>query len=568
MVQLDPAVSRPWLASYPEGVPPSFEYPKENLASLVAKAAARFPDSVAITFMDARITYGKLLDLIQRFAGVLRGLGLKKGDRVGVILPNIPQAVLAYHGTLWAGGVVVMCNPLYTERELAHQLADAEARIVLTLDLFYPKVRNIREEVGAEHVIVTRVHEFLPPLKRLLAPLVLKRKGQWQEVPAGERVLWLSQLLARETSRPPMAEANAMEDLACLQYTGGTTGLSKGVMLTHYNLLANAWQARLWLPNPREGEETVLAVLPLFHSFGQTVCMNTGFLLGANVVLVPRFDVHEVLELIQKERPSLFPGVPTMYVALINHPDVGKYNLSSIRACISGAAPLPLEVQQGFERITGGKLVEGYGLSEASPVTHANPIEGKRKIGTIGIPVPDTLARIVDPSDPRKVLPPGEPGELAVKGPQVMKGYWNRPEETAQTLVDGWLLTGDIATMDEEGYFQIVDRKKDIIIAGGFNIYPREVEEVLYQHPKVKEAVVVGIPDPYRGETVKAYIVPKEGETPTAEEIEAFCRERLAAYKVPKLWEFRKDLPKTMVGKILRRALREQEMAKGKGQAG
>jgi long-chain acyl-CoA synthetase len=363
--------------------------------------------------------------------------------------------------------------------------------------------------------------------------------------------------------RVQQAPIDPAKDLALLQYTGGTTGLSKGVMLTHGNLVANAHQGRAWFAKAELGKEVGMCALPIFHSYGQTVCMNLGIMLAGMLVLVPDpRDMSHLLKLVNETRPTLFPGVPTLYINMLNHPDLPKTDMTSIKFCFSGAAPLPLEVQEQFEAVTGGVLVEGYGLSETSPISHGNPLEGKRKIGTIGLPVPNTECKLVDVDDPSKEVEPPGPGELCIKGPQVMQGYWNKPEETAEVLRDGWLHTGDIAEMDEDGFFKIVDRKKDMIIVGGFNVYPRDVEEILYQNPKVRECAVVGIPGGKSGETVKAYIVVKDGETLTKEEIEAFSRERLTAYKVPKLWEFRDDLPKTMVGKVLRRALLDEEKAK------
>jgi long-chain acyl-CoA synthetase len=375
-------------------------------------------------------------------------------------------------------------------------------------------------------------------------------------------------LMASTITRAGEAEVDPAGDLALLQYTGGTTGSSKGVMLSHRNLRANTEQVRAWFPDADPGREVMMAVLPFFHAYGLTVCLLLGVRLGAALVLLPRFDLDQVMAAVDRHRPTLFPGVPTMYVAINNEVAKGGHDLSSIKACLSGAAPLPLEVAERFERYSGGRLVEGYGLSECSPVALANPIYGKRKAGTIGMPLPDTLARVVDAADPDSLPPAGEPGELAIKGPQVMRGYWNRPEESAQVLRDGWLLTGDLALMDDEGYFQIVDRKKDLIIAGGFNVYPREVEEVLYEHPKVEEVSVVGVPDSYLGEVVKAFVVLRPGEEATTEEIRSFAKERLAAYKVPRVVEFRDELPKTLIGKVLRRALVEEERAKAEAKAG
>jgi long-chain acyl-CoA synthetase len=401
----------------------------------------------------------------------------------------------------------------------------------------------------------------------VLAPFTKKGKAASASVGKDEPVRRWREVLGATTAIPEPAEV-ADHDLALLQYTGGTTGVSKGVMLTHANLRANVEQVRAWFPDADPGREVMMAVLPFFHVYGLTVCLLLGLRIGAALVLLPRFDLDGVMSAVDKYRPTLFPGVPTMYVAINKAVEKGGHDLSSIKACLSGAAALPLEVAERFERFSGGRLVEGYGLSESSPVAIANPIYGKRKAGTIGMPIPDTLARIADPSQPERTMPVGEPGELALAGPQVMLGYWNRPDETAQVLQDGWLLTGDMAVMDEEGYFSIVDRKKDLIIAGGYNVYPREVEEILYEHPKVLEVAVAGVPDSYRGEIVKAFVVLRSDEQATVEEIREFAKGRLAAYKVPRSVEFRDDLPKTLIGKVLRRALVEEEQARQTAESG
>jgi long-chain acyl-CoA synthetase len=424
------------------------------------------------------------------------------------------------------------------------------------------RVKAVRRSVPIREVIVTSVLDELAGLKRVLAPYTRKGKAVSAQIGKDEPVKRWREVLA--SSPGPVEEVEVdPDDVALLQYTGGTTGLSKGVMLTHTNLNANAAQINAWLPDLEPGREVILAVLPFFHSYGMTTCLTLGMRIGAAIVLLPRFELKRVFDAIDKYRPTVFPGVPTMYVAINNSPDATKHDLSSIKACVSGAAPLPLEVSEEFERLSGGRLVEGYGLTEASPVTHANPVYGKRKIGTIGLPLPNTVARVLDPEDLTRTMPVGEKGELAVKGPQVMKGYWNRQDETAAVLLDGgWLLTGDMATMDEEGYFAIVDRKKDLIIAGGYNIYPREVEEVLYEHPKIKEACVAGVPHAYMGEVVKAYVVLRDGAEATSDELRTWAKERLASYKVPREIEIRDELPKTMIGKVLRRKLVEEEQAK------
>ena len=551
-----------WFKSYPPGVPERVEVPEAPLTKLLDDSVARFPDNPAIFFEGSRMTYRQLGEAVNRFASALAKLGVKKGTRVGFILPNLPQNVIAYYATLRLGGTVIENNPQYTERELTHQLEDAGVEVVITLDRFYELLAKVRPHVPMlREVIVTTVFDGVGGIKGMLGP-ILKRK-LLVPIPAGAQVRKWKDVMRSGDGRVQQAPIDPHTDLALLQYTGGTTGLSKGVMLTHHNLVANAYQGRAWFAKAEPGKEVGMVALPIFHSYGQTVCMNLGIMLAGMLVLVPDpRDMTHLLKIVNDTRPTLFPGVPTLYINMLNHPDLSKTDMTSIKFCFSGAAPLPLEVQEQFEAVTGGVLVEGYGLSETAPISHGNPLEGKRKIGTIGLPVPNTECKLVDVDDPSKEVEPPGPGELCIKGPQVMQGYWNKPEETAEVLRDGWLYTGDIAEMDEDGFFKIVDRKKDMIIVGGFNVYPRDVEEILYQHPKVRECAVVGIPGGKSGETVKAYIVVKSGVTLTKEEIETFSREHLTAYKVPKLWEFRDDLPKTMVGKVLRRALLEEEKAK------
>ena len=550
-----------WHQYYPEEVPATLEYPEAYLTDFLLESAREFPDRDAVHFMGKRITYRELLDDVFRFAHALKDLGVRKGERVSIMLPNSPQAVIAYYGTLFAGAVVVQTNPMYMERELKHQLTDSGAETIVCVDLVFDKVKRVMDETPLKRVIVTSIKDYLPFPKNILYPLKMLKEGNRVDISYGDNIHCFSELIRKAPADPVTMPVESPDELALLQYTGGTTGLAKGAMLTHRNLVANTVQCAAWMYRGRKGKEKTLGILPFFHVYGMTVVMNYSVYMAATMILLPRFDAGQVLKTIAKEKPTLFPGAPTMYVALINHPDIEKYDLSSIEACLSGSAPLPVEVQERFENLTGGRLVEGYGLTEASPVTHANPIWGRRKAGRIGLPWPDTECRIVNPETGEEVKQ-GEVGELQVRGPQVMKGYWNRPEETEKVLKDGWLSTGDMAFMDEEGYFAIMDRKKDVIIAGGFNIYPREVEEVLYEHPAIQEAAVVGVPDPYRGETVKAFIVLKEGERITEEELDAYCRERLAAYKVPRLYEFRSELPKTTVGKILRRVLVEEEKKK------
>jgi len=539
-------IERTWLKSYPADMLASLEYPGKTMPDFLDQAAAKLPDRTAIAFSGLELSYQMVNGMVSKAAAFLTDLGVKKGDRVALMTPNCPQYIVAFYAIQKIGAIVVQVNPMYVERELEHILNDSGARVFIAYDQFYPRIKNVRSITPLEKVILFSL-------------------GQPLDV-SGEDVLKVETLMASTTSQPPKVNLDPVNDLAVLQYTGGTTGVSKGAMLTHRNLVANAMQVTEWFKGCRYGEERVLSVLPFFHSYGMTTCINFGILNAATLVVIPRFELEAVMQAIDKYQPTLFPGVPTMYIGVINYPDIAKINVRSIRYCISGSAPLPVEVAQKFEELTGGCLVEGFGLSETSPVTHCNPMIGVRKPGSIGLPLPDTLCKIVDLETGEKILPPGETGELCITGPQAMKGYWNMPEETAKTLKNGWVYTGDIARMDEDGYFYIVDRKKDMIIAGGFNIYPRDVEEVLFEHPKVMEAVVAGVPDPYRGETVKAFVVLKAGVEASQEEMISYCKSKLAAYKVPKEVEFRSELPKTAVGKVLRRFLREEEIKKQKGE--
>ncbi|WP_332629138.1 AMP-binding protein [Halalkalibacter flavus] len=540
----------------------NIEYPNFSLHELVELAGHRFPDHVALEFMGKSLTYREFDQSVRRFANQLQTLGLQKGERVSIMLPNCPQGVIAYFATLMAGGIVVQTNPLYVERELEHQLVDSGAKIILCLDLLYPRVMKVRKSTKLEHIIVTAIKDYLPFPQNLFYPFIQKKNtGLKVDILYNEKTHRFVQLVQSGSDERPNVCINPKEDLALLQYTGGTTGVAKGVMLTHQNLVANTIQCRHWLYKLEEGKERTLAALPFFHVYGMTTCMNLTLSMGNELHIVPKFDPKQILKVIQNKKITSFPGAPTMYIGLVNQHDIQKYNLSSIKACISGSASLPVDVQQRFEKLTGGKLVEGYGLTEASPVTHCNLVWGKSKEASIGFPWPDTEAVILsmETGEPAEL---GEVGELAIRGPQVMKGYWNRPEDTKAAMNGEWLLTGDMGYMDEEGYFYIVDRKKDMIIAGGFNIYPREIEEVLYNHEDIQEAVAIGIPDEYRGETVKVFVVKKEGSTLTEEKLTAYCRKNLAAYKIPRKYEFRDELPKTMVGKVLKRVLIDEEKQK------
>lgn len=555
-------VSKPWLKHYPEEIPKTIDYDEKTLQDLLVETATKVPDKVVIHFMGKELTYQELYDSARKFANYLQSLGLEKGDRVAIMLPNTPQAVISYYGALLAGGIVVQTNPLYTERELEYQMKDSGSKFLVCLDILLPRASNVKPNTDLEHIIVTGIKDYLPFPKNLIYPFIQKREYNIVVKPEhkGDTHVW-KRVLESASVEYKAHDYNPKEDIALLQYTGGTTGFPKGVMLTHYNLVANCQMCEKWLYKTKYGEEVVLGILPFFHVYGMTTVMNLSIMMAQKMVLIPKLDIEGLLKTIDKQKPTLFPGAPTIYIALLNHPELEKYDLSSIEACISGSAPLPIDVQQKFEKVTGGRLVEGYGLTETSPVTHSNFVWGDRITGTIGVPWPDTDAKIVK-DDTMEEVEIGEVGEIAVKGPQVMKGYWNREEDTKNTLKDGWLLTGDMGYMSEDGYFHVVDRKKDMIIASGYNIYPREVEEVLYEHEDIQEAVVAGIPDPYRGETVKAYVVLKEGSTVTEEQLNEFCRQHLAAYKVPKLYEFRSELPKTAVGKILRRQLVDEEKEK------
>ena len=560
-------MEKPWLKHYEPGVRAHLDYPDVPMHYFLEEVATASPDVTATIFggvvsgelLDAKLSYKELNDLVNRLANALTALGVKKGDRVALYLPNCPQYIIAYYATFKAGAIVAPNNPMYVPRELEFQLNDSGAETIICLSRLYPYVRQVRANTQLKNVIVTSIKEYFPPrLKAVFEQFVEEKEGH--RVTLGTDEHWFQDLLTGAPATPPNVQVKP-EDTAVLLYTGGTTGVPKAAEITHKNVVANALQCKEWVANvPKEPPDMTIVALPLYHSYAMTVCMNNAILQKMPMILIPDpRNLEHLLKSIDRHQPTFFPGVPTMYTAVINYPELSKYNIRCIKACLSGAAALPVEVQTRFQELTGARLIEGYGLSEATPVTHDNPLFGDNRIGTIGVPFPDTDSKIVDVETGKIELPPGEPGELIVKGPQVMKGYWNKPEETQLALRDGWLYTGDIAVMDQDGYFKIVDRKKDMIIAGGYNIYPRDVEEVLYQHPQILEAAVVGIADLYRGETVKAYVVAKPGETPTAEDIITFCRERLAAYKVPKMVEFRETLPKTMIGKILRRQLVEEQ---------
>jgi long-chain acyl-CoA synthetase len=538
--------SKLWFNAWPAEVPQSINYPAIALQGLLQKTAKNYPEKVAIAYLDREITYAQLDLVSNQFAHALAKLQVKKGDRVALFLPNVPQFIIAYFGALKAGVTVTAISPMHREREVEYQLNDSGAQTIVTLDSLYPIVEKVREKTKLKNVIVTGLNEY----------------GSENANPTNiPNTLSFQQLIEKTAQDFPNVQLDPNEDLAALQYTGGTTGTAKGAMLTHANLVSNALMFAAWIKGTT-AHETFLTALPLFHIYGMTTSMTVPVSLAAKMVLMPKFESTKALETIQKQKVTVFCGVPTMYSVLLANPELGNYDLTSIRVCISGASSLPPQVQKKFMQITGGFLAEGYGLTEASPVTHCTPVDRSMrtvKVGSIGLPLPDTDAQIVDLITGEKTLGQGETGELAVKGPQVMKGYWQKPEETALVLHDGWLLTGDIARMDQDGYFYITDRKKDLIKYKDYSVYPREIEDVLYEHPAVKLCVVIGKPDAASGEVPKAFIVLKDDAKMSAEEIMTFVNNKVAPYKAIREIEFRKELPISSAGKVLRRVLQEEE---------
>ena len=568
MEQKGHSEKKPWLQFYDEGVPSSIEYPAVPLDRLLEESAQKHPNHPAIIFggsvgskvLDSSITYSELNEAANRFAAAMQQLGVKKGDRVAMFMPNCPQLVIAYYGTMRAGGISVPSNFLYTGKEIQNQLNDSGAEIIVVLSSYYKTIDGVRRNTKLRHIVVANIKEYFPPLLKIMFTLLKEKKGGHVVTIENKEDIWFQDLLTN-TEPTPKPAGTVPEDTACLIYTGGTTGIPKGAELTHRNVVSNAVAGSYW-SHSREAQEVSIGALPFFHSYGMTAVMNMTIATAGTMVLIadPR-DVLHIMGSISKHKATLYSAVPSSYTRINTHPDVGKFDLSSVRVCLSGAAPLPKQVQETFQSITGGKLVEAFGMTESSPATHVNPLN-RNKIGTIGTPWPDTDVRIVDIDTGEEELPQGEIGEMIMQGPQVMKGYWHMPTETANMLREHpaigpgkWLHSGDIAYMDEEGYFRIVDRKKDMIICGGYNVYPRNIEEVLYQHPAVKEAGVVGMRDEYRGETAIAFVVLKEGMTATEKEIIDHCAKHLAKYKVPSKVIFRETLPMTAVGKVLRREL-------------
>ncbi len=547
--------AKPWLKYWPTDVPRSIDYPLVPLHEILVNAARTNPQHAAIAFLDSEMTYEELNSRSDQFAAALSRLGMKRGDRAAIFLPNIPQFVIAYFGVLKAGAVLTAISPLHREREVEYQLCDSEATAIITIDSLYPVLANVSQKTKLKHVIVTSSEEYAA--KTPIAASMSEQKAgvySFQEL-----------LKENADAKPPQIHLNPREDLAALQYTGGTTGTPKAAMLTHMNLVSNALAFATWLKGST-AKEAFLTALPLFHIYGMTTSMNAPISLAAKMVLLPRFEPLTTLETIQKHRVTVFCGVPTMYAILLANPYLGKFDLTSVRVCISGASPLPPQVQKTFMEVTGGFLAEGYGLSEASPVTHCNPVDKTMKtvrVGSIGFPLPDTDACIFDVETGTRQLYAGETGELAVKGPQVMKGYWHDAEETANVLRDGWLFTGDIAHIDENGYFYITDRKKDLIKYKDYSVYPREIEDVLYEHPSVKLCAVVGKPDHMAGEIPKAFVVLKDSVNVTEAEVMDFVNSKVARYKAIREIQFRKELPLSSAGKVLRRVLQDEEKTCG-----
>ncbi len=551
----------PWLSSYPGHVPWQTTFTGRPVSALLDDSVAAFPSHTCLDFLGRTYTYAQLGGLVERAAAGFRALGVDKGVKVGLFLPNCPQFVIAFFGILRAGGTVVNYSPLCAEADLVRQIEDSGTTIMVTLNLkvLYSKMDPVLEQGRIQKLVVGTLQEALPFPKNLLFSLV--RRGETAPVADDGRRIPFRRLIAPQTPCPKVA-IDPDADVAVLQYTGGTTGISKGAMLTHANLYTNVQQAILWNPELERGTERMMGVLPFFHVFAMTVVMGLTLAVGGTIILHPRFELDAVLKDIEKKRPTLFPGVPTMYMAIIGHPKIHRFDLTSIKTCLAGGAPLPVEVRQRFERLSGCTLVEGYGLTECSAVATANPIGGTGKEGSVGLPLPATRIEIVDKDDPTRPVPPGEPGEICVSGPQVMHGYWKRGEATAETLRDGRLRTGDVGYLDEDGYLFIIDRMKDLILVSGFNVFPRHVEEGIYRHPAVDEVTVIGVPDDYTGEAVKAFVKLKEGSHLDADGLRAFLRDEIGRHELPKHVEFRTELPKTAIGKLSKKELVEEEASR------
>ncbi|NTW76232.1 MAG: long-chain fatty acid--CoA ligase [Syntrophaceae bacterium] len=557
-------LEKPWLKFYQKGVTEHINYEEICMHDVLVRTASRYPEKPALIYMGKEINFAQLKEMVDRFATCLYDFGVKKGAAVAILLPNMIPCVVAYYAILKIGAVAVMNNPVYSDPELEHQFNDSDSKVLITLDLLGNRMIDLRPRTKIKQIIVTSMGDYMPFPKNLLFSLIAKRKKLAADVKAAPDIYRWKDCITKYLPQPPHVEIS-LNDVAMYQYTGGTTGTAKAVELTHSNLSKQTQQLSKWFPDFKSGEERMLGALPYFHVFGLTCSMNFSVYMAWAQILVPKPQTEPLLEAIRRFKPSFVPLVPTMYIGLLSHPDFKKTKMSFLRGAFSGSAPLPVEVIHEFEKITGAVIVEGFGMTETTPVIHINPFaDGPRKVGSVGLPISDTLCRIVDLEGGTKDMPIGEAGELIVKGPQVMKGYKDKPEETANTIRDGWMYTGDIATMDEDGYFYIVDRKKDMIITSGYNVYPRDIDEVFYNNPKVQEACAIGIPDSKRGECIKVFLVLKEGETSTQQEMIEFAKNSLAVYKLPAEVEFRRELPKTNVGKILRKELRAEELEKRK----
>jgi long-chain acyl-CoA synthetase len=557
--------SKPWLKSYDKGIPEKIQYEEICMPDILDRSAAKYPDRMALNFQGYTMTYKELKDMVDRFATYLAGAGIKKGDAVAIILPNVIPCVVAYYAIHRLGAIVVLNNPLYSDRELEHQLNDSGSKLIVTVDLLANRMIDLRPKTQVKQIILTSIGDYLPFPINLLFPLVGKKKGLLPSQPMkpASNVFKWKDCIAKSKPNPPKVKLT-FNDVAMYQYTGGTTGVSKGVILTHGNISKQVQQISAWFPKFHGTYNINLGALPFFHVFGMSCAMNFSVYQGWGDILIPKPQPEPLLDAIKKFKPNFGALVPTMFIGMLNHPNMKNTDMTCFKGFFSGSAPLPVEVIHDFEKTAGSVICEGFGMTETTPVTHTNPFEGVRKIGSIGLPISDTECRIVDLDKGEVDMPIGEPGEMIIRGPQVTQGYLNKPEETAGLLRNGWCYTGDIATMDQDGYFYIVDRKKDMIITGGYNVYPRDVDEVYYEHPKVMEACSIGIPDAKRGENIKLFVVLKEGETATAEELIEYGKTKLAAYKLPSEIEFRKELPKSTVGKILRKELRTEELAKRK----
>ena len=557
----------PWLASYGAGLDWDMALRPLSLTQIFDDSVRTFAQRPCTNFLGRRLSYAQIGALTDKVAKGLQQMGVGRGTRVGLFLPNTPICVIFYYGVLKAGGTVVNYNPLYSHEELEFQVRDSETEIMVTLDLkiLFDKVEALLAGGTLPQAIVAPFPKLLPAMKSMLFRLFKGRElVDVRRSAEAAKVMPLAKLVHNNGQFEPVA-VDPQEDVAVLQYTGGTTGTPKGAMLTHANLSANVQQMAAWAPMLRPGEERMMGVLPFFHVFAMTTVMNFGIFRGAELILLPRFELKQAMKLIKATRPTVMPGVPTLYNAMLQYPGLKKQDLASLKFCISGGAPLPLEIRRNFEEAAGCKLVEGYGLSETSPMVTANPIDGPVKEGSIGLPVPQTIVSIRSLEDAATELPLGEDGEICVKGPQVMKGYWNKPEETANVFAGDFLRTGDVGHMDEDGFIFIVDRLKDIILCSGYNVYPRRIEEAIYEHPAVEEVTVVGIPDDYRGEAPKAFIKLKDGARATADEIMDFLKPKLSKIEMPAQIEFRSELPKTMIGKLSKKELRAEEMGEAGG---